>query len=130
MITYFNIIGQEWSDAYLAKNQRKPYKKLLILPSGIKATYGALDWYKDKLDIAYIDIAEDNLRYRPVPFMIMMLASKRYDLEGSVTFKFVTKDGLAILIKTADQMQMQQLIKLAEQYNKTESYAEWLKKQH
>lgn len=129
MMTCYNIVGQEWSNDYLAKNKPKPYKKLLISPLGFKATYGILDWYKDKLDIAYIDIAEKDLTYRAVPLTIQMISSKRYDVEGSVTFKFVTTDGLAILIKTHSIMEMKQLIKLAEQCNKTESYADWLRKQ-
>lgn len=95
----------------------KPYNRLLILPSGIYATYKNAVGRKDKLDIVYIDADDSGLVTRPLPLFVQLFSGKRYDLEGSVFFKFYLTDGAHIDILTGDMIEMKQLVKLAGEYN-------------
>lgn len=129
MITTYNIVNQEGTEEYISKYSIKPYTKLLISYSGIYATYGILDLCKDKLNVVAIDVADDNLRFRGLTPLVQIFTCKRWDIEGSVTFKFITAEGLGIHVTLSDIASIRKLCAYADKINAKPTYKDWLKSQ-
>lgn len=128
-MTYYNIVNQEWSQEYLDKHSVKPYTKILILPSGIYATYGPLNVKKDKLNVTEINIAEDNLERKGISPIIQIFTGKRCDLEGDVTFRFCCDNGLSLLTTLSSLVEIHALCKYIDTHYKEPTYKDWVKSQ-